>query len=184
MTTILSNEDVIRSFRAELDALPVAQEPRRPGRRVLLAPGVWIVRAARWLPVSILDVASQMPDQALELRHAIAPPVEWHDRAACRGMGWERFFGEDNPVKQPALPMTVLNKTRRVCGGCEVAEDCLLWALRHRESHGVWAGTTGKQRKAVFRELDALPRAAQSEAIKELVGKWLGKNPTTRLSLA
>lgn len=40
---------------------------------------------------------------------------------------------------------------RAVCGDCPVSRQCLAWAIEHDE-HGLWAGTSREQRKALQRQ--------------------------------
>lgn len=70
-------------------------------------------------------------------------PDRWWERAACRGMDPDLFFvgrGES------------LAEARKVCAGCSVREECLAYALDNCEKHGVWAGTSEKQRRRMRRE--------------------------------
>ena len=78
-------------------------------------------------------------------RHTVGPSDrgdDWRDVAACRGIDPELFYipGDSEAKSAPAV---------RVCDGCPVAEQCLGWALKHGEDHGVWGGTTPKQRRAL-----------------------------------
>lgn len=37
----------------------------------------------------------------------------------------------------------------RICGGCPVRADCLEAALERGEQHGIWGGTTPRERLAL-----------------------------------
>lgn len=76
-----------------------------------------------------------------------APSMAWRDRARCLEEDPELFF----PVgeKEPALLQT--EEAKLVCGQCEVRGDCLLWALRVGEDHGVWGGLSADERRALRR---------------------------------
>lgn len=65
----------------------------------------------------------------------------WHD-AACKGMSQDAFFGTDD--EQMSNRMIV--DARRVCFGCPVLAQCLSDSFYGREPHGIWAGTTGRER--------------------------------------
>jgi WhiB family redox-sensing transcriptional regulator len=69
----------------------------------------------------------------------------WQARAACRGLGTERFFPEEaGDDVEPALA---------VCRGCPVKRECLNYAQNEpRHPVGVWGGTTERQRRALRRE--------------------------------
>jgi WhiB family redox-sensing transcriptional regulator len=67
----------------------------------------------------------------------------WQERAACRGMGTERFFPASGGVTLEA---------RDVCAGCKVKSECLDYACNIDELlHGVWAGTSERQRRKLRR---------------------------------
>lgn len=60
--------------------------------------------------------------------------VSWHDRAACAGLGIDRFFS--------AGPKT---KVVAICEGCPVRERCLEWATTNGIVDGVWGGQVMSQ---------------------------------------
>lgn len=67
---------------------------------------------------------------------------EWRQRAACRLLPDDQTF-----IFWPGRGDSVtLGAARTVCLSCPVAQDCLDWALTNGE-HGVWGGTSDKQRK-------------------------------------
>jgi WhiB family redox-sensing transcriptional regulator len=43
------------------------------------------------------------------------------------------------------------NQTKALCTGCPVRTECLAHALDHRIEHGVWGGTTERERRALLR---------------------------------
>lgn len=72
---------------------------------------------------------------------------EWMIEAACLGMDPDTFFperGESSP------------KARRVCGGCAVRAECLDHALRFGERHGIWGGTTERERRPLRARLSSV----------------------------
>lgn len=75
--------------------------------------------------------------------------LDWQQDAACKGPLHSVFF-------PPASLETRDDKARRearakaICGECPVAEPCLDYALRIRESHGVWGGTTEIERRIML----------------------------------
>lgn len=79
--------------------------------------------------------------------HRADPPMNWRDRAACLEEDPELFF----PIgaKEPA--MLQVEEAKHVCARCEVRTDCLLWALRAGEDHGVWGGLSEDERRALRR---------------------------------
>lgn len=75
------------------------------------------------------------------LMAGLPPPGEWAERAACRGMNPETFMPRREDSNE------TLAAIKRVCERCEVIEDCLAYALPHRNLIGVWGGTTAKERR-------------------------------------
>ena len=66
------------------------------------------------------------------------PPMMADPRAKCRGVDGDLFYPERYDAGSTA-------EARRVCEGCTLRADCLLWALRH-EDDGVWAGYAPAER--------------------------------------
>jgi WhiB family redox-sensing transcriptional regulator len=135
-----------------------AASPRlgRSKRVLELAPGVWIVRFKQWQPAAVLDTNSELPlrVELPEVTKRILPFVEWHERARCRGMGEETFFGAD-PDERPTLKLSELARARAICAQCSVARECLQWALSKPEKFGVWGGTSGRQRDRMWLLIEA-----------------------------
>lgn len=75
-------------------------------------------------------------------------PPEWHAQAACKGQ---------TGLFYPELGENSVNGPRRICETCPVQKECLDAGMR--ELHGVWGGTTPKERRKLRRELGiAAPR--------------------------
>jgi WhiB family transcriptional regulator, redox-sensing transcriptional regulator len=67
----------------------------------------------------------------------------WTDRAACRGTDTEIFFPANPDEEAEALS---------ICATCPVRAQCLDYAVRNRETYGIWGGTTPEQRRRIRRE--------------------------------
>lgn len=166
MTSILAespaDEWVIEHFRAELAALPeIVEVNRRP-------------RPKRWMSASALDTHAELPIVPILAPVIRRLPVpHWHAEAACRGVAYEAFFGIDNPVKQPSLTHETLRSTRVMCAQCPVRRKCFVASMKQRESHGIWAGVSGRQRRRVFDVLDDMVAEEQELAIERLADEWL-----------
>jgi len=74
---------------------------------------------------------------APDFLNIIAPP-EWMAAGLCAEIDPELFYPESGAPNRDA---------KRVCAGCEVRAECLAYALAHRERHGVWGGTTERERR-------------------------------------
>lgn len=67
-------------------------------------------------------------------------PPTWHQHAACRDHPQRLFFpnyGENT------------NHAKAICAGCPVKPECLHHALTQPEKHGIWGGTTPRQRQQI-----------------------------------
>ena len=66
------------------------------------------------------------------------PMGEWRDQGACKGQPQHIFYPEKGAIPHEA---------KRICASCPVKSECLEWAVSLPERHGVWAGTTERQRR-------------------------------------
>lgn len=77
-------------------------------------------------------------------------PAWWMQDAACAGMDQNIFF-PSAVDKADALRLNRL--AMAVCNGdedhdaCPVQQECLAYAIRNNEKHGVWGGRTEHQRR-------------------------------------
>jgi WhiB family transcriptional regulator, redox-sensing transcriptional regulator len=80
---------------------------------------------------------------------------EWHTMAECRTSEKSVFFGSSSPEERPAYTLSSIRKARTICAACPVFNECLSHAIKQREDYGLWAGTTMRQRRELFRLIDA-----------------------------
>lgn len=64
----------------------------------------------------------------------------WRTRGACQSVDPELFFPAPSESPEPAVEM---------CHTCPVQGSCLAWALDVGDLHGVWGGTTARERRAM-----------------------------------
>ena len=64
----------------------------------------------------------------------------WMAMARCRDMAPEIFFPSDGPGVKVA---------KRYCAECLVRRACLEYALENRIHHGVWGGTSERERRRI-----------------------------------
>lgn len=70
---------------------------------------------------------------------------QWRAAALCAQTDPEIFFPEQGGSTREA---------KRVCGACQVSDQCLAWALaRQVNPTGVWGGATERERRRMKREL-------------------------------
>jgi hypothetical protein len=70
---------------------------------------------------------------------------DWQARAHCAGVGIGYYFGES--IQQ-------VRRASKLCDVCPVFYECLTHALVNREAYGVWAGTSGRMRRRIFKMVD------------------------------
>lgn len=66
--------------------------------------------------------------------------TEWMARGACTSVPPATFFPSDGVGVEAA---------RRICAGCPVQQPCLDYALSQRIDHGVWGGTSERERRRI-----------------------------------
>ena len=60
----------------------------------------------------------------------------------CKDLSPSIFFPSDGVGVQAA---------QRICAECPVSEACLQYALEERVDHGVWGGTSERERRRMLR---------------------------------
>lgn len=70
----------------------------------------------------------------------------WHLKAACRGPESTLFFPPSLPERREEREMREA-KAKMICAQCGVQGDCLEFAIRVREPHGIWGGLTETDRR-------------------------------------
>lgn len=65
----------------------------------------------------------------------------WMASAKCANGDPDVMYPEHTPG---------INQAVAICRDCPVLEPCLNHALNNKELHGIWGGTTEKQRRRLF----------------------------------
>jgi WhiB family redox-sensing transcriptional regulator len=68
---------------------------------------------------------------------------DWMARGNCRDQPPSTFFPSDGVGVEVA---------RRICATCPVKSPCLEYALRNGVDHGVWGGTSERERRRIARQ--------------------------------
>lgn len=68
--------------------------------------------------------------------------TEWMSKGNCRFEPPERFFPSDGVGVEIA---------KQICATCPVQTPCLEYALEQRIDHGVWGGTSERQRRRILK---------------------------------
>jgi WhiB family transcriptional regulator, redox-sensing transcriptional regulator len=88
---------------------------------------------------------------------ALAVDTHWMALGECADKPPSLFFPSDGVGVEVA---------RRVCAECPVRQECLEYALTNRIDHGVWGGTSERERRRIIKA-----RAkAQSTGVEVSVG--------------
>ena len=66
--------------------------------------------------------------------------TSWMSRGNCRNFPPAMFFPSDG---------VGVDRARRICAGCEVASQCLEYAITERIDHGVWGGCSERERRRI-----------------------------------
>jgi WhiB family redox-sensing transcriptional regulator len=68
---------------------------------------------------------------------------DWRGAGACLSADPELFF----PIATGTLAADwQVSSALRVCASCAVRQQCLDFAMRTNEAHGIWGGTTPEER--------------------------------------
>jgi WhiB family redox-sensing transcriptional regulator len=70
----------------------------------------------------------------------------WQRSAACKGPRAELFFPPTSPERKEER-MARERDAKTICATCDVCVECLHYALRIKEAHGIWGGTTEAERR-------------------------------------
>ena len=68
--------------------------------------------------------------------------LEWMTQAKCRDLDPATFFPSDG---------VGVHVAQRICAECAARPVCLDYALTHRIDHGVWGGTSERERRRLQR---------------------------------
>lgn len=76
----------------------------------------------------------------------IQPLPAWMAEGLCAQTDPALFFPDAGSQARTA---------KQVCHGCPVRRDCLRHALTNREEHGVWGGTSERERRRLHAQKGA-----------------------------
>jgi WhiB family redox-sensing transcriptional regulator len=75
----------------------------------------------------------------------------WQWRAACRGDDSGLFFAPSH-LEPRDVREARERRAKSICAICPVRVECLEYALRIREPHGIWGGLNELERRRMVRE--------------------------------
>jgi WhiB family transcriptional regulator, redox-sensing transcriptional regulator len=77
--------------------------------------------------------------------------MAWRAAGACLTADPDLFFPRTRQV----------SKAQQICAACPVRQECLEFAMRTSQPHGIWGGTTPEERGRARRNRAARRRRAQ-----------------------
>jgi WhiB family redox-sensing transcriptional regulator len=73
------------------------------------------------------------------------PDEDWKPRSACLDADPAIFY----PTKTGrSSANSSTTQAKAICRACPVREECLEYALRHREKFGIWGGLSERERRS------------------------------------
>lgn len=79
----------------------------------------------------------------------------WQWRAACRGDDAGLFF-PPSEVESREERIVRERTAKAICAVCPVRVECLEYAVRIREPHGIWGGLNELERRMLIRQRTAV----------------------------
>lgn len=80
---------------------------------------------------------------------ALYSSEDWQASAACRGQSAAIFFAPAHFERKEARAARE-RQAKAVCAACPVRVECLQYALRIREPHGIWGGLSEMERRSLL----------------------------------
>jgi WhiB family transcriptional regulator, redox-sensing transcriptional regulator len=86
--------------------------------------------------------------------------MDWRLLSACQSVDPELFF----PVSSAGRSLEQVAEAKAVCGSCLVRRQCLAFAVRTGQTHGIWGGLTEEERRRKSRRREASGEAMNPPA--------------------
>lgn len=95
------------------------------------------------MPTLRSDNVRTVPDTTPRGLQLDLKPQPWMEAGLCRQVGGDAWY----PGGRSGYAKIAIAKAVAVCADCTVKAECLAYALEHNEQHGIWGGTTPRQRR-------------------------------------
>jgi WhiB family redox-sensing transcriptional regulator len=82
--------------------------------------------------------------------------TQWMAEGNCNSISPSTFFPSDG---------VGVDVARKICEGCPVKAVCLEYALANRIDHGVWGGTSERERRRILRQRRQRAAAARASSV-------------------
>ena len=84
--------------------------------------------------------------------------TDWRAAGACLSADPDLFF----PIASGQVAARQITQAQLICSGCGVRQQCLDFAMRTGEVHGIWGGTIPEDRIRTRRRMMRRHRARRS----------------------
>ena len=81
---------------------------------------------------------------------ALRTDESWQVKAACRGPHASVFFPPSQFERKDEKEARE-SRAKSICATCSVRRECLDYAIRIREPHGIWGGLNELERRTLLR---------------------------------
>jgi WhiB family transcriptional regulator, redox-sensing transcriptional regulator len=85
----------------------------------------------------------------------LPPNGHWRSSAACRFSDPDLFF----PISSSGKSTAEVTAAKAICAVCPVRRQCLAFAMRTHQVHGVWGGTSEGERRRLMSAVKAAERS-------------------------
>ncbi len=92
---------------------------------------------------------------------------QWRQDAACRHTDPDLFF----PISPGGKGVEQIAAAKALCENCRVLRSCLEFAMRTRQAHGVWGGTTEDERTRTWRRETRGADSVAQEGLRPPMGE-------------
>ena len=79
------------------------------------------------------------------MKQGLVAEGNWRSAAACRSADPDLFF----PISAFGQALEQVAEAKAICARCPVRRQCLAFALRTRQAHGIWGGMTEEERALI-----------------------------------
>lgn len=89
-----------------------------------------------------MDIRPASPSASTTAPAPASEVTAWMAFGNCRNYAPSVFFPSDG---------VGVDRARKICKTCSVSEQCIEYALEHRIDHGVWGGTSERERRRILK---------------------------------
>lgn len=140
---VVGLEDVLPALETLLNGGRDKEAMERLGRALLTLPDFELEPLADTVGADVVDtertnVSQKVPDshQTMPVVSQTETGLSWLEQGLCAQTDPEVFYVEKGGSTREA---------KKVCIGCDVRSECLVYALAHDERFGIWGGLSERE---------------------------------------